>query len=30
MGTLVILKPAEELWITSLIADTFRVWEIRT
>lgn len=28
-GTLVVLQPGQELWITSLIADTFRVWEIR-
>jgi hypothetical protein len=28
-GTVVVLKPNEELWVTSLVNDTYRVWEIR-
>jgi len=28
-GTLVLLRPSDEVWLTSLVADVFRIWEIR-
>jgi hypothetical protein len=29
-GTAVILQPSQQLWITALVNETYRVWEIRS
>jgi len=29
-STIVVLRPSEQLWLTALVNETYRIWEIRT